>query len=362
MSRRHILIFAGLIFTSLTFILSCAKDDPQIQYDPTPYALSFGAFPAPPIPSDNVPSIAGVKLGRMLFYEKRLSADNTLSCAGCHQQKDAFSDIRKFSIGTKLLPGRRQAMPLSNLAWHKFGFFWDGRSLTLRDQALRPIQDTLEMDATLPDVVAKLNQDQVYKDQFIRAFGDDVISSERIALAIEQFEFTLISNHSKYDEYLAGTTQLNASEERGRLLFFSPFNPGTGQKGAECSHCHQGFNFTNDAYLNNGLDSKGRFTDLGRYEVTLNPEQKARFKVPSLRNVALTPPYMHDGRFTTLDEVIEHYNSGVLYSGTLDESLNLNLQPGGLQLTVQDKEDLKAFLGTLSDYGFVQEEKFGDPF
>jgi cytochrome c peroxidase len=253
-------------------------------------------------------------------------------------------------------------MPLANLAWHQFGFFWDGRSLTLRDQALHPIQDTLEMNASLPEVVNKLQSDQLYKDQFIRAFGDDIISQERIALAIEQFEITMISNHAKYDEYLAGLTQLNASEERGRVLFFSNYNAVTGQKGGECFHCHQGFNFTNNAFLNNGLDSEGRFEDLGRYEVTHNPEQMARFKVPSLRNVALTPPYMHDGRFATLDEVIEHYNTGVLFSGTLDESLGHNLQPGGLQLSVQDKEDLKAFLGTLSDFEFVHKEEFGDPF
>ncbi len=346
----------------MTGLVSCAKDDPGVQYDPTPYLLSFGSFPPPMIPPDNRPTVEGVKLGRMLFYEKRLSSDNTLSCGGCHKQTDGFSDIRKFSIGTKNLPGRRQAMPLANLGWHLFGFFWDGRVNTIREQALRPIQDTLEMDETLPNVVSKLDQDQLYKDQFTRAFGDDKITADRMALAIEQFEFTLISNHSKYDDFLSGKVQLTESEERGRVLFYSDFNAATGQKGGECFHCHAGFNFTNNAYLNNGLDSEARFTDLGRYEVTHNPEQMARFKVPSLRNVALTPPYMHDGRFTTLDEVIEHYNTGVLFSGTLDESMDHNLQPGGLQLSVQDKEDLKAFLGTLSDLAFTQNEEFADPF
>jgi len=155
---------------------------------------------------------------------------------------------------------------------------------------------------------------------------------------------------------------LTESEERGRNLFFSNFNPTTGAKGGECFNCHVGINFSIHTYLNNGLDSKGRFTDLGRYEVTQNEEQRARFKLPSLRNVALTAPYMHDGRFQTLEEVIEHYNTGVQYSGTLDESMEHNLLPGGLQLSEQDKADLVAFLKTLTDHAFVNDERFSSPF
>lgn len=340
---------------------ACEKDDPQVAYDPTPYTLNYGAFPAPELPSDNIPTVTGVQLGRMLFYEKKLSADNTQSCASCHKQMDAFSDERKFSIGVKGLEGRRQAMPLFNLAWHKFGFFWDGRAATLHEQALRPIQDTLEMNESLVNVVAKLAADQKYKDQFIRAFGDDHITAERIGLAIEQFEITMISNRSKYDDFLAGKVQLTESEERGRTLFFSEYNPDTGAKGGECFHCHVGFDFSIHTYLNNGLDSEARFTDLGRYEITMNEEQRARFKLPSLRNVALTAPYMHDGRFQTLEEVVEHYNSGVYYSGTLDESMDHNLLPGGLQLSEQDKADLVAFLKTLTDLEFVKDERFSEP-
>ena len=355
-------LFISLLTTIIISLVACEQDDPQVVYDPTPYALSLGALPAPPLPADNLPTVAGVQLGRMLFYEKRLSRDNTQACASCHQQKDGFSDSKKFSVGVKGLEGRRQAMPLMNLAWHQFGFFWDGRSPSLRDQALRPIQDTLEMNETLENVVAKLVLDQQYKDQFIRAFGDDAITPQRIGLAIEQFEFTLISNRSKYDEFLNGQVVLTESEERGRNLFFSEYNPTTGALGGECFHCHVGFNFSIHTYLNNGLDSKGRFTDLGRFEVTGNEEQRARFKLPSLRNVALTAPYMHDGRFQTLEEVIEHYNSGVLYSGTLDESMDHNLLPGGLQLSEQDKADLVAFLQTLTDNAFVNDERFSDPF
>jgi len=359
-NSKHIFFTACLAL--LVVMIACNPDDPKVEFDPTPYALELGAFPAPALPNDNLPTIAGVKLGRMLFYEKRMSKDNSMTCGSCHKQQDGFSDSRKFSIGVKGLEGHRQAMPLMNLAWHEYGFFWDGRSPTLRDQALRPIQDTLEMDEKLENVVAKLEEDQKYKDQFIRAFGDDVITPQRIGMAIEQFEFTLISNRSKYDDYLAGKVQLTESEERGRNLFFSDFNPTTGAKGAECVHCHTGFNFSIHTYLNNGLDSKGRFTDLGRYEVTHNEEQRARFKLPSLRNVALTAPYMHDGRFQTLEEVVEHYNTGVLYSGTLDESMDHNLLLGGLQLTEEDKADLIAFLKTLTDLAFVKDERYSDPF
>jgi len=356
---RHIVTGAFLV---LFFgIWACQKDDAKVEYDPTPYTLALGQFPPPALPNDNLPTQAGVQLGRMLFYEKRLSRDNSQACATCHKQQDGFSDSRKLSIGVKGLEGRRQAMPLMNLAWHQYGFFWDGRAPTLRDQALRPIQDTLEMNESLENVVAKLIVDQKYKDQFVRAFGDDEITPARIGLAIEQFEFTLISNHSKYDDYLIGQAQLTASEERGRQLFFAEYNPTTGAKGAECFHCHVGFNFSIHTYLNNGLDSKGRFTDLGRFEITHNEEQRARFKLPSLRNVALTAPYMHDGRFQTLEEVVEHYNTGVEYSGTLDESMDHNLLPGGLQLTEQDKADLVAFLKTLSDFTFIHNEEFSDP-
>jgi len=181
-------------------------------------------------------------------------------------------------------------------------------------------------------------------------------------LAIEQFEFTMISNHSKYDRFENGEIVLSESEERGRVLFFREFDPFTGQMGGECFHCHGGFNFTNDQFMNNGLDGELEFTDLGRFMVTNDPIDKARFKVPSLRNVALTPPYMHDGRFATLEEVIEHYATGVKSSPTLDELLFRNIEPMGLQLTSQDKADLVEFLRTLTDDHFSTDDRFSSPF
>lgn len=344
-------------------IVACGPDEEtKVQYDPTLYSLDFGSFPNPDLPADNITTIAGAELGRMLFYEKALSKDGSMACADCHLQKDMFSDIRQFSIGVENMPGKRQAMPVFNLAWHKNGMFWDGRSPKVRDQALKPIQDPLEMNETLENVVAKLSAMKTYRDQFIRAFGDDTITAERIGLAIEQFEFTMISNHSKYDRFENGEIVLSESEERGRVLFFREFDPFTGQMGGECFHCHGGFNFTNDQFMNNGLDGELEFTDLGRFMVTNDPIDKARFKVPSLRNVALTPPYMHDGRFATLEEVIEHYATGVKSSPTLDELLFRNIEPMGLQLTSQDKADLVEFLRTLTDDHFSTDDRFSSPF
>jgi cytochrome c peroxidase len=218
------------------------------------------------------------------------------------------------------------------------------------------------MDESLSNVVNKLSADPMYRDQFTRAFGDAAITPERIARALEQFEMTLISNHAKYDHYLRGEVTLTASEERGRRLFFAEFNPVTLEKGGECFHCHGGPNFTSLGYQNNGLDSEDRLDDLGRFEVTGNPGERGRFKVPTLRNIALTAPYMHDGRFATLEEVIEHYNTGVVDSYFLDETMAHNLLPGGLQLNAQDIADLKAFLETLTDHHFHMDPRYSSPF
>lgn len=362
MSFKNKLIYALSLTLFIVLQSACNDEGPEVTYDPTPYNLSFGSFPPPLIPADNQPTVAGVELGRHLFYEKRLSRDNTQACASCHQQQDMFSDIRQFSIGVDLLPGKRQAMAIFNLAWHSNGMFWDGRSPSLRDQALRPIQDPLEMHETLENAVAKLQADQAYKDKFVRAFGDDQITSDRIGLAIEQFEFTLISNQSKYDAYIKGDAILSPAEERGRQLFFAEFDPFFNQKGGECFHCHGGFNFTNDEYMNNGLDEESGFTDLGRFMVTHDDSDKAKFKVPSLRNIELTAPYMHDGRFATLEEVINHYNTGVKSSSTTDPLLFHSMEPGGLQLTSEEKADLIAFLKTLTDTSISTDPRFSDPF
>jgi cytochrome c peroxidase len=222
---------------------------------PRLHNLDVGYFPTPDLPADNKLTVAGVQLGRMLFYEKMLSKDGSQSCADCHQQKDGFSDMRQFSIGVEGLPGKRQAMPVMNLAWHLNGLFWDGRAPQVRDQALKPIQDPLEMNETLPNAVAKLSGDKRYTDQFIRAFGDATVTPDRMSLAMEQFMFSMVSNNAKWDKFKRGETTLTESEERGRVLFFTEFDPFGSESGAECFHCHAGFNFTNDEFMNNGLDA-----------------------------------------------------------------------------------------------------------
>lgn len=364
-SYTHTLIF---IFGIAPIFHACKKDEAQeadiavVEYDDTAYVLEYSSeFPPPPIPQDNELTVQGVKLGRMLFHEQALSADGSQSCASCHNQNTGFSDTAQFSIGVNGLPGHRQAMTIANLAWNTNGFFWDGRAPMLRDQALLPIQDELEMDETLDNVVSKLSAMPRYTDQFVRAFGSGEVTAERIGLAMEQFMNSIVSMNSKYDRYLAGSETLTESEERGRMLYFTEYNPFfPDQSGADCAHCHGGANLENDQYMNNGLDADADMEDFGHMDVTNNPEDKGKFKVVSLRNIALTPPYMHDGRFQTLEEVVAHYNEGIQSSSTVDPAI-LATQETGLMLDEQEQADLVAFLHTLTDYSFQDVIEYSDP-
>ena len=344
---------------------SCKKDTPSddpIVYDGTPYQMSIGDFPPPIIASDNQLTKQGVQLGRMLFYETKLSKDGSQSCASCHRQKHAFADTNKLSIGVDGFPGKRQAMAAFNMAWNYNEFFWDGRAHLLRDQSLKPIEDSLEMAETLPNVVAKLEADQKYRDQFMRAFGSTEITSEKMSLAMEQFMNSITSVESKYDKFLRGDATLTASEERGRKLYFTEYNQFfPDSSGADCAHCHSPKNFENNQYMNNGLESDASLTDIGREEVTGLATDKGKMKVPSLRNIELTTPYMHDGRFTTLEEVIDHYNTGLEASSTLDPALQQTIGTG-LMLDAQDKSDLVAFLKTFTDEEMLTKEEYSDPF
>lgn len=360
--KKYLLLLScfGLVLWSGCKDNDTAPETPA-SYDATPYTMNFYDLPVVDFPADNKPTVQGVKLGRMLFYEKMLSKDASQACASCHAQGNAFSDTSRFSIGVEKLPGKRQAMAIFNMLYHKKGFFWDGRAPLLRDQALKPIQDPLEMNETLPNMIAKLAASKNYRDQFIRAFGSDTISSERVALALEQFMFSIVSGNAKYDQVKRGTAQFTAEEERGYNLFFTEFDPSGKKKGAECFHCHAGANFGSGDYANNALDSDADIKDEGRAKVTEKAADKAKFKVPSLRNIAVTAPYMHDGRFKSLEEVIEHYNSGAKKSSTVDFLMQYNLQPGGLQLSTQDKQDLLAFLKTLSDPSYLNNEAYKAP-
>lgn len=328
----------------------------------TPYRFTMStAFPKPALPLDNPLTEEGVALGRRLFNDPLLSRGEKQSCASCHQMDGGTVDAGKaFSLGVDGLPGKRNAMPLYNLAW-KSEFFWDGRAKSLRQQALMPIQDELEMHETLPKVVEKLkaastkarpsaSQGQKapasYAELFARTFGTPDITAERVGLALEQFLLTVTSFDSKFDRVLRGEAKFTAEEQRGFELFQTENDPRRGQFGADCFHCHGGPLFQNVAFANNGLDASP--TDLGRYLVTGREGDKGKFSVPSLRNVELTAPYMHDGRHRTLEEAVFHYVRGVQRSETLDANLAKH-PPGGLRLPPPDLHALVAFLKTLTD-------------
>jgi cytochrome c peroxidase len=356
------IIYLALLGT--LFVVGCNDDDgPDItaDYDPTPYVLDYDYFPPPMLAADNPLTIAGVELGKKIFHEKMVSKDGSQSCATCHVQIDGFSDKNRFSEGVEGMLGGRQAMPVFNMAWHPPGFFWDGRAKSLREQSLMPIQDPLEMNESLENVVAKLSASREYRNDFVRAFDSEEITSEKIGLAMEQFMLTLVSHDSKFDKFIRGETTLSDAETRGMELFNNEDDPAGIVKGAECFHCHGGFNFMNNQFMNNGLDLEADWKDLGRQKVTMLDEDKAKFKTPSLRNIAVTAPYMHDGRFTNLRDVIQHYNSDVKDSPTVDPLLQFSLNPG-LGLTDQDIDDLIAFLNTLTDEVYLNNPEYADPF
>ena len=306
-------------------------------------------FPQVKLPADNPLTQEGVALGRQLFHDTRLSINGTQSCASCHDQTYAFADARRFSLGAQQQVGKRNAMPLFNLAWQQ-SFFWDGRASTLREQVLMPIQDKNEMNETLENVIAKLSADSDSVAAFHRAFGSAEIKAESIAKALEQFLLTFITQESRFDRAARKLAELTESEKRGLQLFVTEFDPKRGLRGADCFHCHGGTLFTSQSFANNGLELAA--DDIGRMAVTKNAADSGKFKTPSLRNIARTAPYMHDGRFTTLEEVIEHYNSGVRRSATLDSNLAKHPE-AGMQLTTQEQGDLVAFLKTLTDESFT---------
>ena len=313
----------------------------------TPFAFKMSAmFPIPDLPRDNPIIEERVALGEKLFIETALSHDGSLSCASCHKTASALSDSRRFSVGVRDQVGTRQAMPLFNLAWKSI-FFWDGRAPSLRAQVLIPIQDHSEMDEVLTNVVAKLANAKGYGELFEAAFGSREITSEKIGLALEQFLLTLTSYDSKFDRALNGLATLTTNEQRGFELFMTEYDPRTGRSGADCFHCHGGPLFSDHQFHNNGLDAKHE-SDPGRFKVTQNEADRGKFSTPSLRNVALTAPYMHDGRFSTLEEVIEHYSQSVKRSTTLDPNIAKHPE-SGLQLSAEDKRALVAFLKTLTD-------------
>jgi cytochrome c peroxidase len=335
---------------------------------PTPYTLSYPAYFGNRINTtqDNLLTVEGIGLGRRLFYEKRLSANNRISCGSCHQQAHAFADDRAFSLGFDQTPTRRNSMSLTNLLWVRH-FFWDGRASSLEVQAITPMTDPHEMGQPLDSSVRKLQAVAGYASLFAAAFGSDTITAGRIIKAITQFERTLISDHSPYDGYIRGEYRPTAAELRGIALFFTNNGPNGGVggdargiRGAGCGNCHSGPKVFNETYHNNGLDSIP--PDNGRSAITGMDYDRGRFRVVTLRNIALTAPYMHDGRFKTLQEVIDHYSEHIRASPTLSPSLKDTANtPVNLRLTSEEKTDLLAFLRMLTDSVFITDPRFADP-
>jgi cytochrome c peroxidase len=351
-----------LIFCISILLFSCKKGEI------TPYAVPYkleepSHFPKMQIPLDNPLTVQGVELGRRLFYDKKLSADNSLSCAGCHLPQVSFSDPERYSTGIDGIKGTRNSMALVNLGYQKF-FFWDGRAKTLEEQILEPVPNPIEMHQTWKNALIKLRANESYRKDFYAAFGSDQFDEYTVAKAIAQFLRTMISGFSKYDmlyKQINGYSlnqkeqslynQITIEEKAGYDLFLS-------LNGGDCVHCHTGPLMQLNIFANNGLDAT--FTDLGKGGVSGLAQDMGMFKVPTLRNIAQTAPYMHDGRFQTLDQVIEHYSSGIVMSPTISPAIEFASQ-GGVQLDAFEKGLIKKFLLTLTDEEFLKNPKFAPP-
>lgn len=286
-----------------------------------------------------------IELGRALFYDPILSRNNTISCASCHSQYTAFTHIdHALSHGIDDKIGTRNSPALMNLAWHK-NFMWDGAVNHLDVQALAPISNPLEMDEKIDRVVTKLQKSKIYPSLFYSAFKDSIITGQNTLKAISQFMLTFVSCNSKYDSVMNGQAQFTSQEKNGYQLFKK-----------NCESCHKEPLFTNLEFENNGLPIDTGLKDIGRAKITQNPNDSFKFKVPTLRNVQFSQPYMHDGRFKRLSEVLNHYTSGISKSKTLSKQL---LNP--IQLSSNDKTDLVAFLFTLTDKKFLFNKDYSYP-
>jgi cytochrome c peroxidase len=348
-----------ILFTLAAGIVPAACNKKTDTPKDSPYILSAPANMPPIVPfTDNPQTKEGVELGRLLFYDKRLSGNNSISCASCHRQDIAFTDALALSdkgvSGNKL---HRTAPALINLAWANNGLFWDGGSTNLESQAFGPLSNADEMNQDLIKLVEELQAEPDYVKRFQLAFNDDVIKTGYIARALAQFQRTMISAGSRYDKYKRNEAggQLTSQELQGLSIVQQ-----------KCQGCHAGELFTDNGYHNNGLDTnfpKDTLEGLyqGRARITYNEADLGRFRTPTLRNVMLTAPYMHDGRFASMDIVLDHYSKHVQASATLDP---LVMQPGGtpgIPLTSTDKQAIIAFLHTLTDEDFINSKKFSDP-
>lgn len=331
----------------LTFIsLVACKEDSQIEpnaiNDEETFLIIPEGFPEMEFPSNNEFTDERWELGKKLFYEKRLSINNSLSCGSCHKPALAFADNVALSLGVFNRAGTRNAPTLANVGYQPY-LLREGSISTLEMQVLVPIQEHNEFNHNIVNIIDELKQDSSYAAESLEAYGrpfDGFVLSR----AISVFQRSIISGNSAFDQYLyqGNTAALNSVERQGMELFFS--------NRAGCSSCHGGFNFTSYSFENNGLDLE--YVDLGRFRFTNDSIDLAKFKVPSLRNVGLTAPYMHNGSINSLREVIDHYNSG----GKNHQNKSELVKP--LNLSEAEKNALVAFLNSLNDYEFVNDSRW----
>jgi cytochrome c peroxidase len=395
-------ILAILTLGALIFLISCSSDDSpvDVQTDPfeelslpeeyfnysnielpehyfvnnfpAQFQFQFAAIESDNTPMDNPTTNAGATLGRVLFYDDKLSANGTIACASCHKPEYGFSDPEILSIGFDGEHTRRHSMGIVNARFYQTGkFFWDERAETLEDQVLMPFQDEVEMGLTLPELVNIVDGQLYYPPLFEAAFGDNTVTSERIAKALAQFIRSLVSVTSKYDQ---GRQLVNSpmvdfpnftnQENLGKQLFNAQ-----NLAAPSCNACHMSEAFVapllaaNGSTIgtNNGLGSD--MSDLGIFESTGVNGHRGKFKVPSLKNIAIRPPYMHDGRFTSLEEVIDHYSTGIQDHPTLQPFLrDSNGDPIRYNFSSEEKDALVAFLNTLTDNQMLSDEKYSNPF
>lgn len=336
----------------------------HIDYNPEGYELELPPhFPPLPATPENPLTVDGVDLGRHLFYDPILSRDSTISCESCHRQELAFTDGLKKSVGIGGRLSERSSMSLVNLAWANNGLFWDGRVVTLEEQALHPIEDPREMDEKLSNVVRKLQRHTLYQEKFRKAFGINntvEITPELIGKALAQFQRTIISGNSKVDrDRFLQTDFLTGEELDGYTMLF--IEEDRVFEDAECVHCHNpGAFFTGNGYFHNGLISESEADENpGRYLVTNSNNDIGKFRAPTLRNIALTGPYMHDGRIETLEEVLDHYFSGGHPHPNRDPLLSMQ---SVTSFTPEQKEAMIKALHALTDSTLITDPKYSNPF
>lgn len=343
-----------------TFLTSTCQSGGRGGANPSGFLVwkSPAGFPPMLIPSDNPMTQEGIELGRRLFFDPVLSADSTISCASCHRPEYYFTDGKKVGEGIVGRLGKRSTMSLVNVGYYYSGLFWDGRSPSLEEQAFHPVRDPQEMGLDWEQAVRRLRRSPYYREQFKKAFSlrhSGQIDSLWTAKALAQFERTLVSSHAKFDSVMQGLAVFTPQEKRGWTIFFdaAPDLPVS-----ECNHCHVDPLFTDLTFQNNGIQQalpSGNFPDDGRGSHTRNRFDLGKFRVPTLRNIMRTAPYMHDGSLATMDAVLSHYASGG------HPAINLSPNVRRLELGPGDRRDLVAFLHTLTDEYFLHRPEFQNP-